>query len=114
MSFFDRQTVTVEIDKENRVTIRKLTYGEQQAAMSAAMNFEMALDNGTVPVGKLDPFRIKREELLASVASWDGPGFDGRPVTRENIEALPPTVVDTIQAAIDRLNSGLEAAEKKD
>jgi len=119
VSFFDKQTVTVEIDAENSVTVRKLTYGEQQAAMSAAMSFEMTLGMGGkgkqpgAATGKLDPFRMKREELCAAVVSWAGPGFDGRPVTRENIEALPPEVIDTIQQAVDGLNAGLDDDEKK-
>ncbi len=117
MSFFDQQKVTVDIDAENTVTVRKLTYGEQQAAMSAAMSFEMEMTPGKgqsqTARGKLDPFRMKREELYTAVVGWNGPGFDGRPVSRDNIDALPPNVIDIIQAAVDELNSGASDSEKK-
>lgn len=117
MSFFDKQTRTIVLDEENSVVVRKLTYGEQQAAMSAAMSFEMTLATGKGQqgnaTGKLDPFRMKREELYSAVVSWAGPGFDGRPVSRENIDALPPEVIDAIQAATDELNGGLSDDEKK-
>ncbi|MBX3050805.1 MAG: hypothetical protein KF753_04985 [Caldilineaceae bacterium] len=119
MSFYDKQTRTVVLDDENNVTVRKLTYGEQQAAMSAAMSFEMTLATGKgeeqqrSAKGKLDPLRMKREELYAAVVSWSGPGFDGRPVTKENIEALPPEIIDAIQSGVDDLNGGLDDDEKK-
>ena len=115
MSFFTAQQRTVIIDDANHVVIRKLTYGQQQAIMSAAMVFEMSMsDTGNVATGKLDPFRLKREELAAAIVSWSGDGFDGRPVTRENIEALPPDVIDIIQEAVNDLNAGATAIEKKD
>lgn len=119
MSFYDKQTRTIVLDANNSVTVRKLTYGEQQAAMSAAMSFEMTLATGGKggqpgnATGKLDPFRMKREELFAAVVSWAGPGFDGRPVTKENIEALPPEIIDAIQTGVDDLNGGLSEDEKK-
>lgn len=116
MSFYDKQTRIIVIDADNSVTVRKLTYGEQQAAMSAAMSFEMTLGQSgqqSNATGKLDPFRMKREELYAAVVSWTGPGFDGRPVTKDNIEALPPEIIDAIQTGVTDLNSGLSIAEKK-
>ncbi len=121
MSFFDKQTRTLLLDSENSVVVRKLTYGEQQAAMSAGMSFEMSMPTGGKgqpaqpgpATGKLDPLRIKREELVSAIVSWSGPGFAGRPVSRENIEALPPEIIDAIQTGVDDLNSGLDDDEKK-
>lgn len=116
MSFFNQQTRVVEIDASNRVTIRKLTYGQQQAVMSAAMTFRMDMVAGQtaqMTTGNLDPFRLKREEMYTAIVAWEGDGFEGRSVTRENIDALPPEVIGIIQAAVDELNAGMSDAEKK-
>lgn len=117
MSFFSQQTKVVEIDADNRVTVRKLSYGQQQAAMSAAMTFKVQLEAGQaaqLTTGNLDPFRLKREELYAAILSWEGAGFEGRPVTRDNIDALPPDVINLVQVAVDDLNTSASDAEKKD
>ncbi len=117
MSFFSQQTKVVEIDADNRVTVRKLSYGQQQAAMSAAMTFQVQMAVGQaaqLTTGNLDPFRLKREELYAAIFGWEGPGFEGRPVTRDNIDALPPEVTALIQVAVDDLNTSTSDAEKKD
>jgi len=108
----------VDIDADKTVTIRKLSYGEEQAAMSSAMSFEMEMatrkGQAAPPAkGKLDPFRMKREELLMAIVSWAGPGFDGRPVNKDNVDALPPEIIDIIQTAVDKINGGLSDDEKK-
>jgi hypothetical protein len=108
MSFFDRQTATVEIDDENRVVIRKLTYGERQRCLSVAARGK--LDQGGESVD-LDPGRLALERLSVAIVSWEGPGFDGRPVSRENIEALPPEVLDPVTLALAEMGTGLD--EKK-
>ncbi len=116
MSFYTQQKATVVIDAENSVVVRKLTYGEQQAAMSASMQFEMSMGQNkaeNTATGKLDPFAMKREELITAVVSWEGPGFEGRPVTRQNILALPPEIIDAIQTVVDDLNAGASEDEKK-
>lgn len=118
MGFFSQQKATVLIDAENSVVVRKLTYGEQQAAMSASMQFEMSMGQGqnnkeNTATGKLDPFGMKREELITAIVSWEGPGFEGRAVTRENILALPPEIIDAIQTVVSDLNAGAGADEKK-
>jgi hypothetical protein len=117
MGFFSQQKATVLIDAENSVVVRKLTYGEQQAAMSASMQFEMSMGqdgkSGNTATGKLDPFGMKREELITAIVSWEGPGFEGRAVTRENILALPPEIIDAIQTVVSDLNAGAGADEKK-
>jgi hypothetical protein len=116
MSFFSQQTRVIEIDSQNSVTVRKLTYEQQQAVMSASMTFKLSMQTGQaaqMTTGELDPFRLKREELIASIVSWEGEGFEGRPVTRENIGALPPDIIAIIQAGVDELNGGLSADEKK-
>lgn len=118
-TFYSRKLTTVVIDEENTVQIQALAYGEQQNVMSSAMAFEVSMNKqndpkaGSMTTGRLDPSRMKTEELIASVVSWSGPGFEDRPVTRENILALPVFVTDLIQAGIDSLNKGMDEATKK-
>jgi len=45
--------------------------------------------------------------------SWEGAGFDGRPVTAENILALSPEVGQKILQAVEELNAGLSEPEQK-
>jgi len=120
MSFYTQQRATVVLDAENSVVVRKLTFGEEETAMSASMQFEMSMSQeqaqggkGNTATGKLDPFRMKREQLITAIVSWEGPGFEGRPVTRENILALPPEIIDAIRVVVDDLNAGADENEKK-
>jgi len=111
MSFFDRQTVTVEIDAENSVVIRKLTYGERQRCISLAAKGRID-DQGNETLD-IDPGRLALEKVAAATVSWDGPGFDGRPVSRANIEALPPEVLDPVMKALGGLGQGASDGGKK-
>ena len=47
MSYFVPQTMTVNIDDENSVTIRRLTFGQRQSIMSKAL---AGADNNMVVV----------------------------------------------------------------
>lgn len=111
MSFFDTKTQTVAIDDDNTVTIRALTYGEEQDIRQRAMRVKAGMDGqGEATV---DAVLIQRETLRKSIVSWEGPGFDGRPVTTENINALPSSVLDPVVVAINAINKPLSDAEKK-
>lgn len=112
MSFFQRVTKTVQIDKENSVEIRKLNYGERQRCMSKAMTVK-ADGNGAGEV-EIDAALMQMEMLKFGVISWTGPGFEGRPVTPSNIEALPAEVAEVLAAAVDKFNPQASNAEKKD
>lgn len=107
MSYFTGQTRIVELDDENRVVIKRLTYGERQAVIDASTS----VDANMTPVVHVGAG--KRAMLLAAVVSWEGPGFEGRPVTPENIDALPPEIADRIASQIDALQAGLTGDEKK-
>lgn len=111
MSFFDRQTVTVDIDAENSVTIRKLTYGERQRCLSVAA--KARIDSAGNESVDIDPGRLSLERLFAAIVSWSGPGFAGHSVNRENIEALPPEVLDSVTKALAALSEGVSEGEKK-
>lgn len=128
MGYFTQQTVVVPIDTDDvataldRVTIRKLTYQERQRCISAAMKIttEAALGKkakgvkAPEQVGELviDGALMAAEQVAASLVGWEGPGFEGRPATRENLLQLPPEIVDKISAAADQLNQGLSDEEK--
>jgi hypothetical protein len=110
MGFFTAETRVVEIDSENRVTIRKLTNGQQKRALSQATRAQVTADGQeTITV---DPFVIQMEHQKACIVAWEGPGFEGLPVTPANIEALPSEVSDALDKAIGELNKGLSETEK--
>ena len=89
MSFFTQQTSIAQIDDENSVTVRKLTFGEFSKVLS---------DNAGAEAQGLGVVR-------AAIVSWDGPGFDDREPTPENIDALPVEVVMKIIPVATELNS---------
>ena len=111
MGFFTAVTKVVEIDAANRVTIRKLTFEEQQSVISSAMRVE-ALQNGmTSAVVDAGVMALKQTQL--AVVSWEGPGFEGLPANPVNVGRLPAAIGQQLQAAVDALNAGLSDAEKK-
>ena len=104
-SFFTPQTKIVTIDDEHSVTLRKLTHGEKQEIIEAGLKHhtggEMAMGNAVLSL-----------TLYKMLIAWHGPGFEGRPVTKENIDALPAEVTDLITQAINDFGT-LASAEKK-
>lgn len=108
MSFFAELTRVVEIDGENSVTVRKLSYGARQSTISKASKI-----NPITQDAELNFAQMRVEQLVAGVVSWFGPGFDGRPVSRDNILALPPEVAEKIEQGIDAFNQPLSDEEKK-
>lgn len=110
MSFYTTQTKTVTVDKENSAVVRKLSYAEYQKVKSTATKVSLTQAGQTMDI---DPFVMQTELLAAALVSWDGPGFEDRPVNRENILALPSNVGDLLAAAADGLNSEPDDAEKK-
>lgn len=111
MSFFTTTFETVQIDEENTITVMAPTYGKIQEIQSKSM--AVRFDQKGVGVADLDITRMERLTVHSAIVSWDGPGFEGRPVTPENIDALPSFVIDKIKPAIDRLSSPMKNAEKK-
>ena len=112
MSFFTAQQRVVDIEGPggtNTVTVRKLTYGEQQAVISASTSVDMT--GGTDANIKIDPAKMQELQLVAAIVSWEGPDFD-RPLTKANVLALPPAVAAAITAGVEGLNEPLDAAEK--
>lgn len=116
MSFFDAKTTVVQIDDDNTVTIRALTYGEEQAIKQQAMKVSARITGrkGDDVQGEaaVDPAAMQRLTLQKAIVSWSGPGFDGRPVTVDNIDALPTAVLDPVIEAYNELTVPLTDEEK--
>jgi hypothetical protein len=85
MGFFTSVTKAVDLDGGNTVTIKRVTYGERQEAASKA-----------VKAGMLDMPRYQLELLCRAVVSWDGPDFEGRPASAENVAELPGYIADKL------------------
>jgi hypothetical protein len=86
MGFFTQANKTVDLGDGNTATLRKPTFGDSQAAASPAARVK---GDGNI---LMDWPRYRMELLKLCLVSWDGPGFEGRPPTGENIEALPSGV----------------------
>jgi hypothetical protein len=109
MGFFSTQsTQLVRIDDENTVLIRRLTFGESQQVLSESTVFDIIAEDA-----KLDYAKNQAAKLSRAVVSWEGPGFEGRPVNVENIMALPAEVGRLIVEAVDKLNAGLSESDQK-
>lgn len=111
-SFFEKLTQTIAIDAENKITVVAPTYAQVQAANSKAMKMTMGID-GTGGGVDFDMAAMEVELMKACISSWEGPGFDGRPVTVENICALPSFVIEAIRPAVNALTKGMSETEKK-
>lgn len=109
MNFFEPQRLRIDIDAENWVEVRKLTFGEVQDITAKFATYDEASGRTVV----LDSVGVGNAVILASVCDWGGPGFDGRPVTPENVRDLPPSIVAQFAEATNRLNSDLSDDEKK-
>ncbi len=72
--------------------------GRQQALDSTELTLDAAL--------------LASEQVKAALVSWEGPNFEGRPATGDNLMLLPAEIVDVISRAADELNAGLSAEEK--
>jgi len=93
-NFYAEQTVTVELGGGNRVTLRKLTYGEFSAILSEAR----------LAGGEIDGVKYSRKQAEVGLVSWEGPGFDGKPATIENFRALPVRIGNKLATAAADLN----------
>lgn len=120
MGFFTPNTTVVQIDDENTITIRALTYGEEQQNKSKAMRVSAKMaatkkgEEEAEPEGEavVDASLLQLLTLRTAIVSWEGPGFEGRKVSQANIEALPPSVLDPVIEAYNKLTKPLEDEEK--
>ena len=111
MSFYTATIETVQIDEQNSITLKAPTYGTTQDIQSQSMAVRFGQDGkGSA---ELDITKMERLTIHACIVSWSGPGFEGRPVSPENIDALPSFVIEAIKPAVDRLTSPMKNKEKK-
>lgn len=108
-NFFEPQTLTVNIDEENWVKLKKLTFGEVQEISAKYSKYNPQ----TRKVESSDITAAGSEIICRSVVEWGGPGFDNRPATPENVAALPPKVVAQFAEAAGQLNSDISDEEGK-
>lgn len=111
MSFFTRQTQTVVIDEENKVFIQKPGVGKKNEVISRAGHTNLKADQTQEFV--LDAGKLQTEQLCTWIVGWDGPGFEGKRPTRQNILELNQEVADKVLALINELDQPLSEAEKK-
>lgn len=111
MSFFSAVVETVQIDPENSITVTAPSYGTTQDIQSKSMSVSFSQEGKGTAV--LDITKMEQLTIHACITSWQGPGFDGRPVTPENIDALPSFVIEALKPAVDRLTSPLKTKGKK-
>lgn len=116
MSFFDQKSIVVAIDDDNSVTIRALSYGEEQDIKQPTMRVSARLKKGEDSEGEavVDAVTMQRRTMYKCIVSWSGPGFEDRSVTPANIDALPTFIVDKIVAAYNKLTAPLTDDEKKE
>lgn len=113
MGFFESQTKTVRIDAQNSAVVRKLTFAERQQVMSRAMKVDMKPGDAGGANVAIDAALMAFEMTKIAVVSWDGPGWEGREVTADNVAALPPAIGDLLSKVVDQLNQSLRDDEKK-
>lgn len=106
MSFFTPQTKVIRIDDQNTVTVRRINTAEKEALGIVASQHGK---DGELAAGVVSTYRL----LEMMILSWDGPGFDGRPVSRENIRELPSAITDIVVEQGQQFSMTLTDGEKK-
>ena len=108
MSFFTPITHVITLDDDiHHITLRKLTHGERQEILVKTAK----LANGDALVMGI---ATQGEILKKAIQAWEGPGFEGQPVTPENIDALPAQVADEITEKASAFLEGVSDEEKKE
>lgn len=98
----------VRIDDENTVTVRRLSFGETQDVIGKSTRLDIVTQEGT-----LDFAANQLLKMEMAIVGWDGPGFEGRKPTRENIAALPVTIGQIISKAVEEINANPSEDERK-
>lgn len=109
MGFFTQQTKTIDLDEDgNRITLKRLTFGESQQVLSESTVFDIVTQGAQLDFAKNQMLKLQK-----AIVAWEGPGFEGLPPTAENIARLPNEVGQRIVMEVDALNAALSDAEKK-
>jgi hypothetical protein len=110
-AFVDTSTVTVT-DGENKIYVKRgMDFGTLCDVED--MLTRMAIKDGAT--GELHVTLGARRLALAiyNIVAWEGPAFEGRPCTADNIRKLKPTLPIFVKARdeISRLNNVEEPAD---
>lgn len=104
--FFTAQTTVLAVDEDgSTVTVKRPTLAERNAALSVGLSIQGNRD--------LQALSIQTEMLKVIIVDWDGPSFEGRDATTENIEMLPGWVSDHIIDMASEFLNPLSDDEKK-
>lgn len=96
MGFFTGQTRTVDLGDGNSITVRKLAFGDMQKLWSLPELYSGPAETSNQRFGS--------ELTKLAIAAWDGPGFEGRGVSVDNINALPMEVINQVLPVAFELN----------
>lgn len=111
MSFFDPITAVIDLGDGNKVTVKKMSYGALQDVISKCSRVNFGANNERQT--QLDYAQLRVEQLIASIISWEGPGFGNTPVTPANVRALPQSVAEAIEAGINGSFEPISEEEEK-
>lgn len=103
MGFFTGQTRTVDLGGGNTITVGKISTAEMMDIWNSPDVYGGPQSTGMQ--------RYAMAMTRAAIKGWDGPDFEGRGVSVENINALPFFVLDKIAEVALELNV-LSADEK--
>jgi len=87
-TFWDLPTKIIDLGDGNSVTVRKLTFADAQKVWGDRSLYEEPAETA--------PTRYAAAVLRLAISAWAGPGFEGRGVSPENIDALPMSIVNQL------------------
>lgn len=87
-TFWDLPTKNIDLGEGNSVTVHKLTFADAQKIWG-----DRSLYDGPAETAAT---RYAAAVLRLAISGWAGPGFEGRGVSIENIDALPMGIVNQL------------------
>lgn len=93
------ERIPVTDDKGNTVYLRggRMGWGVRNRVIRDAMG----------PDGTPDDFTAATALLLHSIVAWEGPDFDGKPITMAALDDLDPDLGDRLLAVVREQNAGV-------
>ncbi len=87
-TFWDLPTKTIDLGDGNTVTVRKLTFADAQKVWGDKSLYEGPAETAAT--------RYAAAVLRLAISAWAGPGFEGRGVSPEHIDALPMSIINQL------------------
>ena len=103
------ETVRYDLDGGDWVVLKKFLDAGEELEVSGAGLSRMGTD-GDEPSYKLDWKRLKLQRILAYVKEWSFVDFAGRGlrITLDNLSRCSPTVINELDAVIDKHRAAME------